>query len=90
MHSEESAVWSLKYAETPSYKIHSRVYRIDALRGPVFEGYGRNMVKSIKELEQDDDIVIAPEQLHDDDMLLERHLEAIRSIEQLPSFRQRA
>ena len=85
--SDDNSVWSLKYGNKASYPIHTRVYRLDALQGPVFVGYGSQMAKSVKDLEEheENDIIIDCKQL-EEDQLLEKHIEAIKSVEMLPSF----
>lgn len=86
--SDENAVWSLRYSDEPSYAIPPRVYQLNALKGPVFEGYrlGDAVVKSVKDVDDKKEEIYISTDEQEENMLLEKHLEAIRSIEQLPSF----
>ena len=96
----ENAVWSTSFSETPSYTIHTRCYRLDAIKGPVFAGYGRNANMSLKEVDaitesnnvadtdnEESDITITTEQLDEDDVLLDKHIKAITTLIEDSAFR---
>ena len=85
----DTGVWSLSYGNEASYPIHTRCYKIDALTGAKFIGYGKNCVESLKELEEKDDEIIITEDQLEDDMLLEKHIKAISTLIDDRVFRNR-
>lgn len=74
----DNAVWSTSFSEPSSYPIHSRVYQLDAVKGPVFIGYTSNAVKNIKDIDEDiDEYNIVNDEA---DILQEKHIKAISAL----------
>ena len=73
------------------YTVHGRWYKLDANKGVVFTGYGRDNTPNITEADEllksvvddDDDIIIDSGQLDDDDILTSVHTRALSSINQM-------
>ena len=81
--SDGNGLWSIHLQEPCSYNIHPRCYRIDAMKGPVFIGYGKQRHKNIMDADNSAPHhapVVLPSVARFNGELQQKHLDAIDSI----------